>query len=227
MDKVRAIYDQLWDQFSKDLPGGSYSLDKLIDAKDDNRYGITLLARPAGPVRKEVSGFLEQLSRLDPSQYYYPVNDMHITIMSIISCFSGFRLDQIKAGDYREIIADCLKTIGPFTVRFEGITASPSAVLIQGFPVDNSLDLLRDNLRRSFKASRLMSSIDSRYSIKTAHMTVARFRSPILHADPYLQKLRSYRSHTFGTMVVQRLELVFNDWYQRQAATRQLANFSL
>lgn len=227
MDDVRTIYNRLWDQFSKEMPRGNHNVDKWIDDQQDDRYGITLITRPHDLIKQEVSSFLEELAGIEPGQYYYPPHDMHVTVMSIISCFTGFRLQQIDKNDYREIISHCLASVGPFEIRFEGITASPSAILVQGFPTNSSLALLRDNLREAFKTQNLVSSIDSRYSIKTAHMTVVRFRQPVLNIEQYMQVLSSYRSHVFGVIKVNELELVFNDWYQRRDVTRLLAAFKL
>lgn len=80
--------------------------------------------------------------------------------MSVISYYSGFDLGQIAVDDYVKIVSDCLSDIGSFSVHFQGITASSSSIMIQGFLMNDALEKLRDLLRRRFKNSALEQSID-------------------------------------------------------------------
>jgi 2'-5' RNA ligase len=98
---------------------------------------------------------------------------------------------------------------------------------IQAFPENDHLDQIRERLREQFKYSNLENSLDKRYRISTAHMTVMRYRKNIDQPDSLVQMLESYRPHAFGTAHIQELELVFNDWYQRRGKVKQLHIFSL
>ena len=77
------------------------------------------------------------------------------------------------------------------------------------------------------KASALPQSLDARYAIQTAHLTVARLRQPLADIPAYLEIIEKYRPVHFGVMQVRQLELVYNDWYQRAAHTQKLAQFAL
>jgi len=109
---------------------------------------------------------------------------------------------------------------------FEGITASPSCIMVQGFAGDE-IEKIRNNLRENFRQTCLETSIDKRYQIHTAHSTVVRFKSKIKHAAAYIEKIKKYRSYYFGTAEIQQLEFVFNDWYQRHLDNHVLAKFEL
>jgi hypothetical protein len=65
----------------------------------------------------------------------------------------------------------------------------------------------------------LQHSIDQRYVIQTAHMTVLRFTQQPANPALFLQKLKAFTSVDFGSCVIDQLELVGNDWYQRQQKT--------
>ncbi len=227
MEGRAGIYDKLWDESYSRLKTGSVETDHYIDSPEDKRYGITLLTRPDVMVRQKISIFLEKLCDIEPRQYYYPNSDLHMTVLSVISCFDGFHLRQVDPTAYQKVIQRSLENIGSFEIHFCGVTASPSAVLIQGFPTDSTLEVLREVLRDSFRSSELMATIDSRYRIQTAHMTVVRFRDELLNPDAFLNLLQEYRHYDFGKMKVDRLELVFNDWYQRRSTTRRLAEFRI
>ena len=60
-------------------------------------------------------------------------------------------------------------------MAFAGVTASPSYVLIRG-SADKALNEIPDQLRAGFKQSNPQHSIDPRYSIRTAHSTIVRFK---------------------------------------------------
>ncbi|WP_205503618.1 2'-5' RNA ligase family protein [Rufibacter psychrotolerans] len=224
---LQAHYTQLWEQAQQEFATGNFALDPLLDSPHDTRRGITLLARPNAAVKREVQDLLRHLAQVEPDQYYYPASDMHLTVLSIISCYPGFSLEHIRPAAYAELIEKALRSIAPFKVVYSGITASPSCVLVQGYPVGPALELLRDNVRKAFRASGLQQSIDERYTLQTAHSTVVRFRAPLKRPTAFLQKLRECRKREFGTSTVHTLELVYHDWYQRQANTQLLATFPL
>jgi len=218
-------YNQLYKTSSDAILAGNYKIDKHINDRSDSRFGITLLIRPSEAIKANIRFFLEQLKAIDPAQYYYPDSDLHITLMSIISCYEGFTLDKIKVEDYIEIIRKSLIDLGKIEIEFRGVTASPSALMIQGFPSNKSLNILRDKLRENFKKSALQQSIDSRYAIATAHSTVMRFQEKLQNPKKIMAITKQYHDYNFGTYTIENLELVYNDWYQRKENTIHLANF--
>lgn len=220
-------YNQLYKSSSEAILSGNYRLDAKINDPSDSRFGITLLLRPSEKIKADIQLFLEELKAIEPSQYYYPDSDIHITVMSIISCYEGFSLDQIAVESYIEIIQESLADLDEIKIEFRGITASNSAIMIQGFPSDESLNNLRNKLRENFKNSALEQSIDSRYSIATAHSTVMRFREKLQNPEQLIQIANQFREYNFGEFKADKLELVFNDWYQRERNTIQLKNFQL
>ncbi|MEX0724101.1 MAG: hypothetical protein WD053_09490 [Gracilimonas sp.] len=214
---LEAHYKQLWDSSIHKFRSGEFNPDQKIDAPSDDRYGLTLLIRPSLDVRLKITEMLNDLKPYAPDQYYYPVSDMHITALSIISCQSGFSLDQIDdVGEYIPIIRSAIDHIAPFQIKFQGLTASPSALMICGYPENNSLDELRNSLRTSFKQTSLFHTIDKRYKLMTAHITALRFRTKVSDQKNFVKKLRSLEDTLFGADPIQELELVGNDWYQRR-----------
>ncbi|SNR57881.1 2'-5' RNA ligase family protein [Flavobacterium sp. ov086] len=220
-------YNELYKQSSEAILAGNYKLDSQINDQNDSRFGITLLIRPNEVIKANIQLFLNELKAIDPLQYYYPNSDIHITAMSIISCYEGFSLDKVSIPDYVEIIQKSLLDLNEIKIEFRGVTASPSAIMIQGFPTDESLNNLRDKLRENFKKSTLEQSIDSRYAISTAHVTVVRFQEKLQTPEKLIAITEKFRDFDFGTFTVDKIELVYNDWYQREKNTIQLADFHL
>lgn len=220
-------YNRLYEKSSKAILSGNYTIDNIINDATDSRFGITILIRPSDEIKAKIQLFLDDLREVDSQQYYYPDSDIHITVMSIISCYEGFTLDKIRIEEYTEIIQKSLLDVDKISINFKGVTASPSAIMIQGFPTDESLNNLRDKLRENFKKSTLQQSIDSRYTIATAHSTVMRFQDKPENPRKLVEVVEKFRDFDFGEFTVDKLELVYNDWYQRKNNTINLADLYL
>jgi len=219
-------YDNLYQNSIDEIRTEGCKTDSLIKSPNDNRFGITLLIRPPLLVKKRIEIFLNELKNIDNQQYYYPLSDIHITVMSIISCANGFELKNISIPDYIQIIEESIQDVGKFRFKFKGITASTSTIMIKGF-YGEILNTLRNNLRINFQRSHLEQTIDKRYSIKTGHSTVVRFQNKLEQENNYLEALEKYKDFDFGEFDVNRVELVFNDWYQRKEHVKTLNYFDI
>ena len=224
---LTAHYDAMRAAALPRLAQGNAELDSLLDAAHDTRRGITLLARPPAFITTTIMDILSDFQDIEPAQYYYPATDIHLTILSIISCYPGFTLAAIDPSRYIDLVATVLRQTPPFTVDFRGLTASAGSILVQGFLRGEGLTELRARLREAFRQSGLPQSIDQRYSIQTAHSTILRFRQPLRHPARLLQLLARHQHCPIGTFDVAATELVFNDWYQRAATTLVLQRFQL
>ena len=222
---LKQHYTSLYNESIDKIVTNTYQIDNQIDSISDHRFGITLLIRPDSQTKKNIQVFLNELKQIDSEQYYYSDSDIHITVLSIISCYDGFDLETISIPDYVAIIEKSLIGIQNIAINFQGITASPSAIMLQGFTNSNSLDNLRNNLRTNFTNSGLEESIDKRYSINTAHATVARFRKEISNKEKLIETLEKYRNFDFGKFKVEKYYLVYNDWYQRKQFVKELHEF--
>ncbi|WP_231481145.1 hypothetical protein [Sediminibacter sp. Hel_I_10] len=83
---LESHYKKLYNESISKISSDSYEIDELIDSKKDNRFGITLLIRPSIEIKEKIQNFIKEIKKIEPNQYYYPNSDIHITVMSIISC---------------------------------------------------------------------------------------------------------------------------------------------
>ena len=224
---LKAHYRKLYVESLEMITADRYELDTLIDSKDDRRFGITLVIRPSDEVKEAIQSFLEALKKVEPYQYYYPSSDIHITVMSIISCYEGFNLETIDLPKYIGLINKCLPKEQSLKIQFKGLTASNSCIMVQGFMENKLLNEIRNNLRVEFNASNLEQSLDKRYAIQTAHSTVVRFRKQFKQKDRFLKLIDYFSDYNFGSFEVKNLELVYNDWYQRKTFVKKLHQFEI
>lgn len=227
MKSITEIYNNLWSQSLPLFNNNKVELDPFLLSANDNRRGTTVLARLSEPLIQEVESLIHTLRQIEPDQYYYDTSSFHVTLLSIITCHDGFTLESIDLDEVIKTVSQSLYTISPFQIQFQGLTASPSCVMIQGFPLNKQLNQLRNNLRYHFKQSQLMHSIDQRYPIQTAHSTIMRFQKPLKHPQLFVETLLEHKNRAIGTLMVDQVELVFNDWYQKSTAVKRLHTFEL
>jgi 2'-5' RNA ligase len=220
-------YTRLWETALAQFRQNAFELDPQLHNPADDRRGLTVLARPDVSVVGRIHDFLAGAQQLAPEQYVYHPAEIHLTVLTIILCHPGFQLDRLPIDTYCALIRDAIRPVPPLSIRFQGITASPSCIMIQGFPQTDHLEQLRNNLRTVFKQSSLEHTIDSRYKIFTAHSTVIRFARPVQRPAALLDYLHRYRDCVFGVSPIDAVELVVNDWFHRRAVTYPLERFPL
>lgn len=223
---LAAHYNKMYQKSVETITQKGVDIDTYIKNPNDDRFGLTLIIKPDEKISRKIIRFTNGLRRIEPNQYYYPLSDLHITVLSIISCRDGFKLSDIDTSNYINLIAGCLKNSGGFKVEMKGVTASPSCIMIQGFPLSNNLELIRNELRSAFKNSPLTQSMDERYLLKTAHASVVRFNQPLTDAELFLNKLHNSQELDFGTFDAKSIQLVYNDWYQRADSLQTLYSFN-
>ena len=211
----------------REIQNKGFSFDPELDNEQDSRRGLTLLLRPNQALKNAFGIFIEAVAAVEPGHYFYPASDLHITILPIISCIPKLALEQLDINKYGEVIEGAMDGTGKIGIRFEGIFASPSCLMVCGYMMDENLEKLRKNLRSAFSGVTLQQSLDRRYKLVTAHSTVVRFSQPVKHPDKILSLLNTFRDHHFGEAQFSQVEFVFNDWYQRERHVESLRKFKL
>lgn len=224
---LRRHYDLLHNQALGKIQSTGFEFDPLIDDTSDSRRGLTLLFRPEKEVLEKIQAFLSKVRLLDTDHYFYRNPDIHITVMPIISCYDGFNLDKIDPEAYTHLIGRCIQDTASFDVAFRGVIFSPSCIIIKGYPLDGTLNQIRENLRNEFPKVTLEQSLDRRYMLRTAHSTVVRFKGPIQQPKKMLELVSANVEVDFGVSTIRKLSFVYNDWYQREEKVTVLQNFLL
>lgn len=226
---MQAIYDDMWRSAYPKIQQGNYTIDPCLSGQEDRRRGMTVLSYLSQSTKlcNTISQFLDEIKSLEPEQYYYPVSDLHQTVLGIITCVDDFLLAGNERTAYCDVVRQALANIPEFTIRYQGITLSDSCVILQGFIDSDALEETRQSLRKAFGEATLHSTMDARYPIVTAHSTIIRFKQTLRNEQKLLDLLERYRSFYFGDLKVSELVLVTNDWYQKKENTEVLAHIPL
>ncbi|MEM7368454.1 MAG: hypothetical protein AAF587_07605 [Bacteroidota bacterium] len=223
------LYDQLWESTLPLFQRRAYTLDPFLHGlSEDNRRGLTLIVRPSEQVKHAIQEMLHNFGLLLPAQHYYELQELHTTVLTLISCEPGFTTSSLDIPAYIETIEEGLREQKSPEIWYQGISASTSAIMVQGFPTNFGLEQIRDSLREAFRSSGLYHTIDKRYKLVTAHSTVMRFTSlpdPVEN-EAFVNLLASYRHKDFGMCSPSEVELVVTDWYLSKANARTLASFA-
>lgn len=221
-------YQCLWRNAIESFKSGRVEIDaNLLSKRGDLRRGMTLVIRPHQRVVRQISLLLSELAAVEPNQYFYGSSEFHITLLSLFTATENYQPYYDKQSSYLRAVDKVLSQARPFTIRFDGITASPGAIMVQGFPEDDALNQLRDCLRRELINEQLGGGLDRRYKIKTAHITVFRFQSQPKDTKQFLRILNKFRLYDFGTIKVESIQMVKNDWYMSEKEVNVVEEWEL
>lgn len=219
---LQAHYAAMWERAHGAIAAGDIDVDARLAAGSDPRRGLTLIARPGPALAARFDALLATLAGAEPAQYRHPLADMHVTILSLFTVTDRPEAGLARLDDYRAAVHAALAGAPPFEIDFHGITLSRGAVLACGFPRGAALQELRERLRSELHARGLGASLDQRYRLVTAHATLLRFAAPLRQPSRFAALLDSLRREPLGSMRVEALELVINDWYMSSGSLDRL-----
>lgn len=212
--EVYALYETLWRDAYPAIARNEVTVDPYLSNREqDTRRGLTVLARVSEDTCDEITRFVRELKQLEPEQYYPQPDEYHVTVLSLFAVSEDHHacLEQKEA--YCRAVRTALRDAPDFTIAFSGVTATTGVIMVQGFPQGGTLNNLRESLRSALRDAGLGQSLDTRYRIRAAHASVARFAAPLRDPLRTSELLLSHRETDFGVTRVQRLETVANDWY--------------
>jgi len=222
------VYERMWAEAAGRFARGQVQVDQhLLRRAADRRTGITLIARPSAATIARVGELVAELRGQEPGQYYYRPDELHITVLTLVSASESFALGQAPIAAYQAALGHIFEHASPFRLHFRGVSASPGAVVIQGYADGDRLNLLREPIRQALARAGLAGGLDTRYRIVTAHTTFMRFQAQPADLARLARQLRAARERDFGSTLVERIEFVANDWYMSHDRVQVLAAYHL
>jgi 2'-5' RNA ligase len=220
-------YERLWRSAVAAFEGGHVQLDPHLPHKQgDDRRGYSLIIRPAPDVARRIAAFLSEFDACQPGQYLYRPVEFHVTLLSLFTATEAYRPYFERRDAYLRAVDRALGAAPRFAIHFRGITASPGAVMIQGFPRDETFPRLREAVRRELHLAGLGDGLDQRYRIQAAHATVIRFQSQPHYMPTLRHFLSQQRGRDFGTSAVSVIQFVENDWYMSEDRVKVIKEYA-
>jgi 2'-5' RNA ligase len=228
LNVARQTYDRLWrEAILRFVHGEPLTDPNLINRAGDGRRGVSLALRPEPAVQEAINRFLRQLAKVAPGQYFYRPDELHVTVLAVIPGSEAWREKIHDLAAIQAVIGKVLERRRQFAITFRGVTASPGAVMIQGFPRGGVLAEIRNELRRVFRKNHPGGDVDRRYKISTAHITAMRFSHDRADWKGVVDLLKSNRKADFGETRVRKLQLLWGDWYASAQSVRTIQEYPL
>lgn len=226
-DSVRRFYDELWKDGYTAIASGKVDVDPFVeDPGNDHRRGLTLIVRPSKEVAESIACICARLASVASNIYYYATPQLHFTILSLVDATDAFDLDTTPVSQYERRVGEVLKDAIPFGVTFRGIAATAKGLVVQGYPMDLQLDVIRNQLRARCEEDGFGEGLDARYRIRAAHVTFGRFLRR--NANWKLAaEIENLRDEPLGQMQTTTAELVVNDYFMMPGKVQKLAEFRL
>lgn len=224
-DQLTSLYQEISRRGQKAIAAGGEVIDRqLTDLENDHRRGLALIMHLPPHVTRNIGFALQKLRAAEPSLYYYPARDMHLTVLDIIGARADFNCPQELLTHYVQCIQRECEQTEPVDWQLTGLIASPAAVLVKGYYAP-ALTSLRDRLRRQILQQDLF--LAERYRTISGHVTVARFAQPLQNRKAFSQIMGNEGQLAFGSFTAAAMDLVVHDWYNRTGATRLIRRFYL
>ena len=212
LNALQAHYDAMWADAFAPISAGAVDVDPTLAPGADARRGLTLIALPGAALAAQCQRVLDRLCGAEPDQFRYPSTDLHVTILSLVTVAVDSAPQLARLDDYRAAVRAALGACPTWEIAFDGITLSRGAVMARGMPHGPALETLRVRLRTELHARGLGASLDRRYRLVTAHATLLRFVAPLREPARFAALLAGLRDVPLGSMRVDTLALVINDW---------------
>lgn len=205
------------------LTGNIIIDDVLAHNRPDSRLGISLII-PIKNIEEKFNSFIGSAMQLEPEQYYYPFNDLHITIFDYIQGNENYKRNNETEIILTEVTEKALSIANSFQITFDGIAFSKEAGFIQGYD-NNKLIELRDLIRKMMLDYGIKN--DERYKSESAHVTFCRFREKLTNPEKFTEFIDANRKLFLGQEFINTVELVEHDWYNLNSKKRIIRNYKL
>ena len=207
-DALRAEYDRLFQT-------GRYRLgEEQVEAdsspgEDGIGRGISAVIRlsPSTACRLcEVTSSLHALA--GPKHFAYREDDLHITVCSLSSCREVAEVDNLRVADYVRTLRGIAKRYREHRVHFQGLTASSSVVMAQGWPVGPSFQSFRQELRECLSNEDLLDEPENGEARTMAHCSLVVFSDPVDNPAKLINFIDTHRDTEYGSSVARAIEVV-------------------
>jgi hypothetical protein len=213
----KELYDAIHAANIDDLRHGRIDTDPLLlPGAGDPRRGVSLII-PVQGSREHYQELVNRFSQVEPDQYYYPFEDLHITIFDFIQGSAAYQRSNDRNRQFLQISREAASDIQPFRLQQQGVVFSRTAGLIRGYD-DNILVDMREKIRKRLQELNLPN--DERYASESAHTTFMRFPCQLRNPQALAELIEQQREIDLGSEKITFCQLVEHDWYNTRSRTR-------
>ncbi|KXK07452.1 MAG: hypothetical protein UZ21_OP11001001076 [Microgenomates bacterium OLB22] len=215
--QYKAIYDEMRGRNSKSLSEqGVWPDEVLQSAEIDTRVGLGLFAFPQTTLGQGFDHMIADARERFPAQVVYTPDRaqpqdgiLHFTFFQLFKA-AGLPPDftATDASHYIATLQDIFSRFPPFTIKYSGLIAVPTGLLMYGYPSED-VNQYRDELRSALSTNGL--PFEEPYKTDIVHSTCLRLCTTE-DAQELLRFADDYKEVDLGTLSVDALTLGFGSW---------------
>jgi hypothetical protein len=218
------VYNKIYTENIGQIRSGNIEVDHfLATGENDSRRGISLIV-PVKQILNNYKRLVGDFSTVEPDQFYYPFEDLHITVFDFVQGTVNYQRNDLLEGLFLRISQNAIDSMGNFKIQMKGIVYSKGAGIIKGYD-DNKLVLIRRKIRELLITHQIKN--DERYESESAHITFTRFRSSLKNPLIFCETMEKNMEVDLGEEEITNLELVEHDWYNSSHTKRIIDGIQL
>lgn len=152
---------------------------EMTAAGADQRYGVNLIVRPPLSVISYIHTIQDRLRAHEPRQYFYPSDDLHLTLIELCSSRSQSEAEALAAVVVN-VLPEMVQTASRAVLVRPLLGYDRRACAVNFLPADQRLQALRDHFTAQLLRQGV--TITPRYAPQSAHVTIMRYLRP-LHSE--------------------------------------------
>lgn len=227
---LRSEYELLQKQGRQSLRQDGVHADDLLPEENDKRRGLGLFFWQNVLV-SATQPFLEKIHQKFAEEivlYGFPGSParQHVTLLELVATQINYEPNfQELERKFEAVCRPILEKAHPITARFGGLAVNSGVILLKGYPVDNSFNDLRVQLREAIDKAGLPPL--KRRNVQIFHTTVGRFLKPIKDVGKLIELIGEFNEYEVGDDVYKDLHLVRASWLMSESQTCNLADYHL
>ena len=175
-------------------------------ANDDQICLTSVVFVPKNISQKIAEDIIGPLQKIDPAQYYYSSDSMHLTIKNVrvIKNPPSFNEEDIRKVD--KLFSELIPKFPKFEFSIEDVILWPTSIAVMGY-CDETLQKLVTALDKGLREIEVPD--DKKYasnSVYFGNITICRFaQNP---KEESLEAVKKLRDHKIGNMIIEKINLI-------------------
>ncbi len=200
--------------------------EQLAARGGDARHGVNLVGRPPDEVRRAISTLAASLRELEPSQYYYPPEDLHLTLVEIRHSRGEEEADAV-ARRVQPLMSALLDGLHVFGLVHPSVLYDRGGCALSLLPADGGLEEVRRRIVERLRD--LGVDTEERYERSVAHVTFARYLRPLeVPEGRWLERLSALEPERDLRWTVGAVWLTWGpNWYGMRSRIREAGPYPL
>ncbi len=195
-------------------------IEELAEPGSDQRCGVNLVCRPSEEIVERIADLQHRLFEHEPEQYYYPPQDLHLTLVEVCHSRTREEAERIAAA-VRSCAPGLLSPETPAAIDAPAVTFDRKGVALSFLPCDSRLQSTRQAIRENLGRNGV--AVESRYLPLSAHITLLRYIRPLrTPMSSWIETLTTAGVAASSAWVLSPLWLTWGaSWYGRRSRISQ------